>query len=146
MEGVSYCRGCGFFVFKFMKVVFYILAFVSILLVCSSCSKTVYVPVKSTITDVQFKDRVQYDSVHVLDSVLIREKGDTITIFRYRDRYRDKFIYDTTYIFKTDSIQVPYPVDKELNRWQKIKMDFGGTAMLVIFLIVAGWFVRKKFF
>lgn len=128
-----------------MKFILYILAGISIWMLCSSCkSRTVYVPVTSTVTDIQYKDKIKYDSIHVLDSVLIREKGDTVTIFRYRDRYRDRFVHDTAYICKTDSVQVPYPVEKELNKWQKIKMDFGGAAMLATLLLVFLYFVRRK--
>ncbi len=119
-----------------MKKITYILLLIGVWFVCSSCSRTVYVPVTSTIRDIQYKDKIQYDSIHVLDSVLIREKGDTVTIFRYRDRYRDKFIHDTAYICKTDSVRVPYPVEKELNKWQKIKMDFGGMAIGAFFMVV----------
>ncbi|MDO5395664.1 MAG: hypothetical protein Q4F07_06840 [Bacteroidales bacterium] len=30
---------------------------------------------------------------------------------------------------KTDSVQVPYPVERRLTRWQQAKMDLGGIAM-----------------
>ena len=30
---------------------------------------------------------------------------------------------------KSDSIPVPYPVERELTKWERTKMDFGGTAI-----------------
>jgi hypothetical protein len=35
---------------------------------------------------------------------------------------------------KTDSVQVPYPVEKELNRWEKVKMELGGWAIGVLLM------------
>jgi hypothetical protein len=46
---------------------------------------------------------------------------------------------------KLDSIQVPYPVEKKLSRWQTLKLEVGGIALgvllvvfvaLVIFIII----------
>ena len=48
--------------------------------------------------------------------------------------------------YKTDSVQVPYPVEKELTRWEQLRLDVGGYAMLtvmVIVLIVVGRFIHK---
>ncbi len=38
----------------------------------------------------------------------------------------------------TDSVQVPYPVEKQLSRWQQMKIELGGWAfgMVIISLIV----------
>ena len=32
---------------------------------------------------------------------------------------------------------MPYPVEKELSRWQKLKMDVGGIAIVVVLLALA---------
>jgi hypothetical protein bacD2_02365 len=31
-------------------------------------------------------------------------------------------------VIKTDSVQIPYPVEKALTRWQKAKIELGGWA------------------
>ena len=43
-------------------------------------------------------------------------------------------------------VKVPYPVEKELTKWQKFRMDFGGWAIgivIVTILVVVGWMVYK---
>lgn len=53
-------------------------------------------------------------------------------------------------IIKTDSIRVPYPVERKLNKWESLKMEVGGWAigvLSVVLLAVIGyavlWLVRK---
>lgn len=46
----------------------------------------------------------------------------------------------------TKEVQVPYPVEKELTKWQKFRMDFGGWAIgtvIVTVLVVVGWMVYE---
>ena len=43
-------------------------------------------------------------------------------------------------------VKVPYPVEKELTKWQQFRMDFGGWAIgivIVTILVVVGWMVYK---
>ena len=47
---------------------------------------------------------------------------------------------------KSDSIPVPYPVEKQLTKWQQTKMDFGGIAIGVIIAVVCIaviWLIKK---
>lgn len=47
---------------------------------------------------------------------------------------------------KADSIPVPYPVERPLSRWERVKMDFGGMAIgaLAISLCTAIiWLIKK---
>ncbi|MDE7460249.1 MAG: hypothetical protein K2M85_04095 [Paramuribaculum sp.] len=47
---------------------------------------------------------------------------------------------------KADSIQVPYPVEMPLSRWQQAKMDFGGVAIgvvLAVLCIAVSWLIKK---
>ena len=53
-------------------------------------------------------------------------------------------------IIKTDSIRVPYPVERKLNKWENLKMEVGGWAIgglsaVVIALIayIVTWLVRR---
>lgn len=112
--------------------------------VCS-CRTVQYVPVETVRTDSLYFNTVSTDSVYVKDSVLV-VKGDTVTEYRWRYVYRYKDRTDTVYVSRTDSVQVPYPVEKELNRWQRFKMDIGGyalAAVVVTVLIVFGRLVYK---
>ena len=80
-------------------------------LAAMSCTRHVYVPVETTKSDTVYLNRVQLDSIYMRDSVFIDKSGDTIREFQYKYIYRFKDRIDTLYISKTDSIQVPYPVE-----------------------------------
>lgn len=46
----------------------------------------------------------------------------------------------------TKEVKVPYPVEKELTRWQQMKLELGGWAFGIIItaaLIIVGWIVYK---
>ncbi|WP_080902968.1 hypothetical protein [Parabacteroides sp. Marseille-P3160] len=105
-----------------MKQVFYLLVSLAMF---SGCRSIKYVPVESVRTE--YKDKIQRDSIYQLDSVRVYQLGDTVYFNKYKYIYRYNTVRDSVYI--RDSIQVPFPVEKELTRWQKTKMDFGGWAM-----------------
>lgn len=90
------------------------------------------------------------DTLFRLDSVVIRQQGDTTVIekIRWQNRFVNVYKVKTDTIIKTDSIRVPYPVEKKLSKWQQLRLDFGGWAMLVLGMLVAGigvaWAVRKR--
>lgn len=91
------------------------------------------------------------DTLFRLDSVVIRQQGDTTVIekIRWQNRFVNVYKVKTDTIIKTDSIRVPYPVEKKLSKWQQLRLDFGGWAMglivIVIFFVVV-WLVRRKVF
>lgn len=119
--------------------------FMCLLFVICNCScRTVkYVPVETIKVDTTYINKLQRDSIYMLDSVYVKEKGDTFFIEKYKYLYRDKLIRDTLYMAKTDSIQVPYPVEKELTRWQQFRMDFGGWAMCIVVISILILIVYK---
>ena len=90
------------------------------------------------------------DTLFRLDSVVIRQQGDTTVIekIRWQNRFVNVYKVKTDTIIKTDSIRVPYPVEKKLSKWQQLRLDFGGWAMLVLGMLVAGigvaWAVRRR--
>ena len=43
----------------------------------------------------------------------------------------------------TKEVKVPYPVDKELTRWQQFRMDFGGWAMCIVVISILILIVYK---
>lgn len=124
--------------------------FICLLVLATGCTRKVYVPVESTVsrTDTIYSAKVRVDSVIMRDSVAVFQKGDTVLITKYRDRYRVKELTDTVYQSAIDSVKIsaPYPVERELSRWERTKMDFGGMAIgaLVIALCVAvAWLIKK---
>lgn len=125
--------------------------FICLLVLATGCARKVYVPVESAVsrTDTIYSAKVRVDSVIMRDSVAVFQKGDTVLITKYRDRYRVKELTDTVYQSAIDSVKVsvPYPVERELSRWERTKMDFGGMAIgaLVIALCAAVAWLMKKF-
>lgn len=114
-----------------------------------SCRSVKYVPVETVKTDSIYIKQMQRDSIYQHDSIYIREKGDTVWMEKYRYIYRDKVVRDTMYVNSTDTIREPYPVEKELTRWQSMKLELGGWAfgiLLAVVLIIAGRFVYNRFF
>ena len=110
-----------------------------VVIVCcliTSCRSVQYVPVET----------VKRDSIYQRDSIYIDRKGDTILIYKDRYLYKYKNLTDTMYVIRVDSIQVPYSVEKQLSRWQSLKMEIGGWAfgvIIVMALAFVGWLVYR---
>ena len=90
------------------------------------------------------------DTLFRLDSVVVRMQGDTTVIekIRWQNRFVNVYKIKTDTIMKSDSIRVPYPVERKLSKWQQLRLDFGGWAMggtvvAIVFIII--WLVRSKF-
>jgi hypothetical protein len=109
------------------------------------CKSIQYVPVETTKTEYVTKTDtiIRKDSIWAHDSIMIHEKGDTVWVerwsIRYQDRWRDRVHTDT--LMKTDSVMVPYPVEKRLSTWQHFCLDWGkvttgATIALLILLIL----------
>ena len=50
-------------------------------------------------------------------------------------------------VIVTKEVKVPYPVEKELTRWQQMKLELGGWAFGIIItaaLIIGGWLLYKS--
>lgn len=122
----------------------YIILMVSLLL--TGCKTIKYYPLETVRHDTVYIQSVKLDSILVKDSIHITEKGDTVTEFRLKYIYKYKDRADTLYLSRTDTVSVPYPVEKELTKWQSVKVDYGGWAMGIVFvfiLIVVGRIVYK---
>lgn len=125
--------------------------FILLLLVCMMCGcrSVRYVPVESVRTE--YKDRVNTEYVvdSVTDTRFVFVKGDTVIDYRDRVKWRDREVHDSIYINKTDTIRVPYPVERKLTKWQQVKMDFGGIAfggvvMAAVVIALMAWLARKR--
>lgn len=112
----------------------YLLIILILLLGCAC--RTQYVPMESVRTE--YRDNI--NEIRVTDSVtkesLVYINGDTVTVYRYIDRWRTKAVRDSILILKTDTISKPYPVEKKLSVWQQTKMDYGGTAIIVMVITI----------
>lgn len=116
----------------------------------AGCKSVQYVPVETVRTDSIYVDRYQRDSIYQRDSVFVNRwiAGDTI----YQDKvvwkyvYRDMVKYDTVATLRSDTINVPYPVECKLSKWEQLKLNVGGWAIsiiIIIVLIIMGFMVYK---
>lgn len=127
-----------------------LLIFIAVLLVsaiCIGCRSVQYIPVETIRTDTVYFNHNRTDSVFVRDSIYVNQQGDTVTEYRYKYVYRYKDRIDTLYISSRDTVNVPYPVEKELTAWQQTKVNYGGWAIVLVFvfiLIVFGRFYKLK--
>lgn len=106
----------------------------------TSCA-TRYVPVEKVKTEYKYIDKLQHDSVYIKDSIRYYIHGDTVFADKYYYLYKYLFINKTDSFIKTDTINIPYPVERKLTKWEQIKMDFGGLVLgvtIIIILIVVG--------
>lgn len=129
-----------------MKRLIYIIILL-ILAICFVSCRTQYIPVESVRTEYKTRDSIRFDSIYQRDSVYMLVKGDTIYQYRYKYLYRYLTTNRTDTILKHDSIPIPYPVEKQLSRWQTIKMELGGWAFGIIILftlIIIGHIIFKS--
>lgn len=114
-----------------------IMALLMLVFALSGCrTRTVFIPVESVRTE--YKDRLLRDSVHLYDSVLVKMRGDTIWLEKYKYLYRDKLLRDS--VFVNDTIRVPYPVEVEtevnhMSSFQSFQIWCGR----ILLLLVTGW-------
>lgn len=133
-----------------IKGLFWGLLICTLISLLSGCKSVQYVPVETVRTDSVYIDRFQRDSIYQRDSVFVNRwtAGDTV----YQDKvvwkyvYRDKVKYDTVAILRSDTVRVPYPVERRLTKWEQVRLNVGGwvIALVVItILVVVGWAIYK---
>lgn len=117
--------------------------------VLTSCRSIKCVPVESVRTEYKTRDMTRHDSIYQKDSIYMFVKSDTVyrTEVKYRYKYLTVNRNDT--VLKTDSILTPYPVEKQLTKWQAIKIELGGWAfgvVIVVIIVFALQLVRRYVF
>ena len=115
------------------------------------CKTVSYMPVTQQLHDSVYVDRWLRDSVYLHDSVFVNQwtQGDTvfvdkvITKYKYKDRWR----YDTVAVVRTDSVRVPYLVEKQLTKWEEFKHGFQwffiGVVIAAVSWVVV-WLMKKQ--
>lgn len=98
----------------------------------SGCATTKYVEVPVDRVKIEYRDRVSVDTLYRNDSTIIREKGDTVFLEKYKYIYRVKELRDTVNVTDTITVVKPVEVTKEVNKlhnWQVGLMVLGGAAI-----------------
>lgn len=118
--------------------------------ILTGCKSVQYVPVETVRTDSVYVDRYQHDSIYLRDSVYVNRWTDGDTVYQdkivYKYVYRDKVKYDTVSVLRSDTVRVPYPVERRLTKWEQVRLNVGGwvIALVVItILVVVGWAIYK---
>ena len=126
-----------------------LLTIVCAVMILSSCGalrkqiETVYV------RDTTYISKLQVDSVFKRDSIFVKEKNDTIYVYKEKVRDRYRLLRDTVYQNSVDSVYIDkvreVKVEKQLNAWQKFRLRgfWVLTAMVGGYII---WKYRKHLF
>lgn len=114
----------------------------------TSCTTTKYVEVEKVRTDTLIETKLMYDSIHIHDSVHVKEKGDTVWVERWHTKYKEKVLTDTIYQATHDTIPKPYPVTKEvpaqLSWWQKTRLYIANALLIAIVIYLLYYFIFKR--
>ena len=125
----------------------------------SSCRSTHYIPVETTITEV----KEVHDTIRIQDTIknekqIVVREADTLEIERINAEYGfkldkaqktililNKELQQQSHkedevkekiVYKTKEVQVPYPVERKLSKWEQIKIDLGGWMVGFIILSI----------
>lgn len=107
-----------------------------ILLVFMISCRTVYVdrPIETIVHDTLKVVQEKTDSIFVKDSIFVYKNGDTVLIYKYRDRYKDKIVHDTIYKHSVDSTSYPVYIEKQVEvkyiPWYNKVLGFLGIILL----------------
>ena len=122
-----------------------------LLTLLTGCRSVKYVSVPEYHTEykVRTDSFIKRDSVWVHDSVSVWMKGDTVFKDKVRTEHEDHYIYTnkTDTVLKTDSVRVPFPVEKKLGRGEQIKVDYFLPICCVLAIISLSllWLIKRRF-
>ena len=126
----------------FARVLLWWCAVAVVLLVAlCSCRSVRYVEVPRVSRDTLRVVQVETRRDSVRDSIFLREfvRGDTVYMVKYveRLRWRDRWRVDTVQAVRVDSVGVPYPVERKVSRWDKVRYMWRGSAVGLVLAAVA---------
>ena len=136
----------------------------------NSCQPIKYVPIQSysVVRDTSvrrdnqqqylYKESILKDRVRDTIRIITDSNGNVKSTHRITDRYvertnKDSLSYyrqltDSLRSLRADTIRIPYPVEKELSKFEDAKMKLGGLAIggIAIFILYTAlkWIIRRK--
>ena len=130
----------------FWSIVGMVVVIIIALLFCS-CTKTEYISVEKVRNDTVWQNHTKHDSIWVHDSIRVTDKGDTVRIEKWHTKYVESIRHDTVYKARTDSVPVPYPVIKEVekphSKFEKGLIGVGILSLMALVIFIA--FKLKRF-
>lgn len=122
-----------------------LLLVILLFIIFGSCSTTKYVEVPVPQVKIEYRDRTSIDTLIRNDSIIVKEKGDTVLLEKYKYLYRIKELKDTINVTDTVTVVKTIKVTKEVNKlhtWQVILMILGGAGIaLLIYKLIN--FIKK---
>ena len=115
-----------------------IITFIFLATILYSCKSIQYVPVETMKRDTTYLSQTKIDSIYHRDSIYVERKGDTVYLSKYKYLYKYIEKHDTLWREKVDTIQIAYPVEAQLTKWQKIKINIDEYLKTTIILIIIG--------
>lgn len=137
---MHFLLGCG--------TIFSVIIVLILCLFLCGCTTTKYVEVEKVRTDTTYIAQHQRDSIWMHDSILVREKGDTVWFEKWHTKYIEKQIHDTLYSATHDTIPVICEVVKEvpaqLSAWQELLIKAGYLAFAALIACIIYTIIKIK--
>lgn len=89
-------------------------------------------------------DTLRHDTELTVYRASHREKELERIVESQRDSIRE--LTEQLESVKSDTIRVPYPVEKQLTKWQQVKIDYGGEAIMALAAVViaaVAWLIKE---
>lgn len=102
----------------------------------SSCQSSRIIETGNVRTDSIYISQVKWDSIYVLDSVFIREKGDTLFVEKTKYKYIERCYHDTLWKERSDTVLMEKLVEKELSKWDGWMLALGRVSLLCLVVLV----------
>lgn len=126
-----------------------ILSLIALMLLLVSCGHTRYVPVDRVRTELRDVIKHRIDSVHLIDSIYVHTKGDTVYQTRWRTMLRERKIIDTVHHYRTDTItqvvEVPaQPTIIQRMEYYGYRIVFFASVLLALLYVIRKQLWRKQ--
>lgn len=109
-----------------------------------SCGHTRYVPVERVRTSYRDIVKHQIDSVHLIDSIYLHTKGDTVYQTRWRTMLRERKIIDTVHILRQDTISKVVEVERRPSFVERVERNTYRLVLLGIAIYLLVQLIRRQ--
>ena len=127
-----------------LVVAVFIISLILVVLCAAGCCTTKVVEHIIHQRDTTYIERQKVDSLYRRDSVFVREKGDTVYIYKEKIRDRYRYIHDTVRLVKIDTVQAvkEVPVAQPLTLGEQVRLRLFWIVFCG-FLLLLLWTFRK---